>query len=115
MERARVSLLAWNNNQHQNAIVARYGLFDVIIGADVLYAPEALHSLFHTCSAMLKFAPHARLVLCYVVRRITENSIAAVAAEFGLTLQDSQRESMYAAADRTMAIRLFRLLVFCRK
>ena len=114
MERARVSLLAWNSHQHQKAIAARYGLFDVIIGADVLYAPEALHSLFQTCSAMLKSAPHARLVLCYVVRRVAENSITAVAAEFGLTLQDRQRETML-AADRTMAIRLFRLLVFCRK
>lgn len=115
MERARISLLAWNNDQHQNAVAARYGLFDVIIGADVLYAPEALHSLFETCSAMLKLAPHARLVLCYVVRRVTENSITAVAAEFGLTLQDRQQTTLYAAAPRTMAIRLFRLLVFCRK
>lgn len=114
MERARVSLLAWNIDQHQSAVTARYGLFDVIIGADVLYAPEALHSLFQTCSAMLKSAPHATLVLCYVVRRVTETSITAVAAEFGLTLQEREQEAMYAAS-RAMAVGLFRLLVFCRK
>ena len=114
MERARVCLLAWGNNQHHNAIAARFGLFDVVIGADVVYAPEALHNLFKSCSAMLKSASHARLVLCYIVRRVTEDSITAIAAAFGLTLQNEQQEAMK-AADRAMVGGPFRLLVFCRK
>lgn len=114
MERARLCLLAWGNNQHQNAIASRFGLFDVIIGADVVYAPEALHSLFRSCSAMLRTALHARLVLCYIVRRVTEDSITAVAAAFGLTLEDRQQETVD-AADRAMVGSPFRLLVFCKQ
>ena len=114
MERARVCLLAWGNNQHQNAIAARFGLFDVVIGADVVYAPETLHNLFRSCSAMLKSALHARLVLCYIVRRVTEDSITAVAAAFGLTLEDRQQETMDAAG-RVLVGGPFRMLIFCRQ
>lgn len=114
MERARVCRLAWGDDQHQNAIDARFGLFDVVIGADVVYAPEALHNLFKSCSAMLKSAPHARLVLCYIVRRVTEDSIIAVAAAFGLNLEDRQQEIMN-TADRAMVGGPFRLLVFCKQ
>lgn len=114
MERARLGLLAWGNKQHENAIAARFGLFDVVVGADVVYAPQALHDLFRSCSDMLKSASHARLVLCYIVRHVTEDSITATAAAFGLTLQNEQQEFMN-AADRAMVGGPFRLLVFCRK
>lgn len=114
MERARVCLLAWGNDHHQKAIAARFGLFDIVIGADVVYAPEALHNLFRSCSVVLKSASHARLVLCYVVRRVTEDSIIAVAAAFGLTLEDRQQKTMN-AANRAMVGSPFRLLVFCKQ
>lgn len=114
MERARVCLLAWGNDAQQDAIAARFGLFDVIVGADVVYAPEAIHNLFKSCSAMLTSGTHARLVLCYIVRLVTEDSITAVAAEFGLTLEESKQNTMDAAT-WAMTGEAFKLLVFCRK
>ena len=113
MERARASLLAWGNDEQHAAIADRFGLFDVVIGADVVYAPEAIHSLFKSCSAMLTSAAHARLVLCYVVRRVSEDSIIAIAADFGLTLQASQ-PTITVAANKAMVTGAYRLLVFCR-
>lgn len=114
MERARASPLAWGNEEQHAAIAGRFGLFDVVIGADVVYAPEAIHSLFKSCRAMLKPAAHARLVLCYIVRRVGEDSIITVAAQFGLTLQSRQLTIMD-AANRAMLNGAFRLLVFCQK
>lgn len=108
-----MSQLAWGNDQQQAALADRFGLFDVVIGADVVYAPEAIHSLFQSCSAMLKLVAHARVVLCYVVRRISEDSIIAIAAEFGLTLQAGQLTFTH-AANKAMVNGAYRLLVFCR-
>lgn len=113
MERARVFQLAWGNDQQQAAIADRFGPFDVVIGADVVYEPESIHSLFQSCSAMLKPAAHARIVLCYIVRRISEDSIIAIAAEFGLTLQAGP-STFTQAANKAMMNGAYRLLVFCR-
>ena len=114
MERARICCLAWGDVQQQVAITRRYGLFDVIVGADVVYAPEAIHSLFATCCALLSPESHARLVLCHIVRRVSEDSIVAVAAQFGFYLHTPQ-QACITATQQAIRGEPFRLLIFCTK
>ena len=114
MERARLCPLAWGNAEQQTTITQKYGRFDTIIGADVVYAPDAMQSLFATCCALLTPDAHAKLVLCHIVRRVSEAFIIAVAAHFGLRLQE-QQQSFEDAANEATADGPFRLLIFCRR
>ena len=113
MERARVCPLAWGNAEQQTAIAHCYGRFDTIVGADVVYVPEAMQSLFATCCALLTLEAHATLVFCHIVRRISEESIIAMAAHFGLRLQEHD-QSFVVAASEAINDGPFRLLIFCR-
>ncbi len=114
MERARTYVLAWGNAQQEAILAGQFSSFDIIIGADVVYAPEAIASLFATCSALLSPSVHARLILCHVVRRVSEDSIIAAAAATGL-IAAQQTAEMNKAMKSAVAGGPFRILVFCKR
>jgi hypothetical protein len=114
MERARTYVLAWGNAQQQAILSDQNSSFDSIIGADVVYAPQAIASLFATCSALLSPGVHARLILCHIVRRVSEDSIIAAASAAGLIVAQQTAEmnkAMKSAVDGGP----FRILVFCKR
>ena len=75
MERVRVHPLAWGDVQQQAVLQTRYNSFDAIVGADVLYAPEAMPALFTACSSLLSHQAGARLIFCHITRRVSETTI----------------------------------------
>ena len=112
MERARTFVLAWGNAQQQAILADQFSSFDTIIGADVVYAPEAVASLFATCSALLSSSVHARLILCHIVRHGSEDSIIAAASAAGLIVAQQTAE-IHQAMKSAVAGGPFRILVFC--
>lgn len=87
--------LEWGNTEHIEAIKAvnRKG-FEVIIGTDVTYIPEAILPLFATAKELISTngvlgeneAP--ALILCHVFRRVDEPSILSAASRHGFRLVD---------------------------
>lgn len=85
--------LVWGNKDHIDSIkeLSKSG-FDVIIGTDVTYVPEAISPLFGTAKEMIshkrgdKWEP--ALILCHVLRRVDEQSILSAASRFGFHLVD---------------------------
>ncbi|KAL0024741.1 hypothetical protein WJX77_012493 [Trebouxia sp. C0004] len=75
MERARTYILAWGNAQQEAILADQFLSFDAIIGADVVYAPEAIASLFATCSALLSPSVDARLILCHIYLSLTVQAL----------------------------------------
>ncbi len=114
MERARTFVLAWGNAQQQAILADQFSSFDTIIGADVVYAPEAVASLFATCSALLSSSVHARLILCHIVRHVSEDSIIAAASAAGLIVAQQTAE-IHQAMKSAVAGGPFRILVFCKR
>ncbi len=114
MERARTFVLAWGNAQQQAILADQFSSFDTIIGADVVYAPEAVASLFATCSALLSSSVHARLILCHIVRHGSEDSIIAAASAAGLIVAQQTAE-IHQAMKSAVAGGPFRILVFCKR
>ena len=113
MERARTYVLAWGNAQQESILAGQFSSFDTIVGADVVYAPEAIASLFATCSALLSLSMHARLILCHIVRRVSEDSIIAAASAVGL-IAAQQTAEIHTAMKSAAAGGPFRILVFCK-
>ena len=114
MERARTFVLAWGNAQQQAILADQFSSFDTIIGADVVYAPEAVASLFATCSALLSSSVHASLILCHIVRHGSEGSIIAAASAAGLIVAQQTAE-IHQAMKSAVAGGPFRILVFCKR
>lgn len=114
MERARVQQLTWGSEVSQRLLLEVRGQFDIIVGADVVYAPEAINSLFATMQAVLVHDGNARIVLCYIVRKVCENSLIQTAYKHGL--EPVAVHGMLAdAADQVVGQDLpFRLLLFRR-
>ena len=113
IERARISVLAWGNAKQQAVVKKQCLSFDTILGADVVYAAEALSSLFETCNALLSPCASARLVLCHVARRVSEEAIVEAAAASGLYLQQNTQD-ITDGAGTAFAGEPFRLLMFCK-
>lgn len=67
--------------------------FDVIIGTDVTYIPDAILPLFKTASALISGGSTGEckpvLILCHVLRRVDEASILDAASQAGFSLVDS--------------------------
>lgn len=114
MERARTCILAWGNAQQEAILAGQFSSFDTIVGADVVYAPEAIASLFATCNALLSPSKHARLILCHIVRRISEDSIIAAAAAAGMIAAQRTAE-IHQAMKSAVAGGPFRILVFYKR
>lgn len=90
-----VKRLEWGNKDHVEAIKEiSNGGFDVVIGTDVTYNPEAILPLFATAKELISskegtIADQApALILCHVVRRVDEPSILSAALKFGFRLVD---------------------------
>ena len=61
IERARCRCLCWGDTTQQSRLAAEFGNgFDMILGADVLYVPEAIGPLFAACAHLLASAPQVR-------------------------------------------------------
>ncbi|KAF0927904.1 hypothetical protein E2562_036881 [Oryza meyeriana var. granulata] len=63
--------------------------FDCIIGTDVTYNPDAILPLFKTARELISSEdPEAALILCYIQRRVDEDSILTTAMAQGFRLVD---------------------------
>ncbi|KAF5748334.1 hypothetical protein HS088_TW04G00286 [Tripterygium wilfordii] len=88
-------VLDWGNREHIEAIkeINSEG-FDVIIGTDVTYVPEAIFPLFATARELISTNrsnsedQQPVLVLCHVWRRVDEPSLLSAASQFGFRLVD---------------------------
>lgn len=54
IERARLAVLAWGDEQHISDLQKQYsGGFDIILGADIVYVEEFVPHLFKTARALI--------------------------------------------------------------
>ncbi|XP_027330710.1 uncharacterized protein LOC113846524 isoform X2 [Abrus precatorius] len=87
--------LEWGNEDHMESIkeLSNRG-FDIIMGTDVTYIPEAILPLFGTAKELI--ASNASnendnvpaLILCHIFRRVDEPTLLSAAAQFGFRLVD---------------------------
>ncbi|KAI4316505.1 hypothetical protein L6164_024485 [Bauhinia variegata] len=86
--------LEWGNKEHIEAVKEMNKQdrgFDVIIGTDVTYVPEAMLPLFATAKELIaeeEQEQEAALILCHIFRRVDEPSLVSAAAQFGFKLAD---------------------------
>ncbi|XP_042492026.1 uncharacterized protein LOC122071704 [Macadamia integrifolia] len=88
--------LEWGNRDHIEAIKEmNHSGFEVIIGTDVTYVPEAISPLFATARELISSDGSSirddskpALILCHVLRRVDEMSILSAASQFGFKLID---------------------------
>lgn len=87
--------LEWGNVEHIEAIRAlNQEGFEVIIGTDVTYIPEAILPLFATAKDLISTkrvlgeSDAPALILCHVFRRVDEPSILSAASRYGFQLVD---------------------------
>lgn len=81
--------LEWGNKDHiDNIKELNHGGFEVIIGTDVTYIPEAVLPLFATAKELISSNGHKALILCHIFRRVDEPSILSAASQFGFKLRD---------------------------
>ncbi|KAJ6994647.1 hypothetical protein NC653_017452 [Populus alba x Populus x berolinensis] len=86
--------LVWGNTEHIEAIKdLNPGGFEVIIGTDVTYIPEAILPLFATAKELISRDRNGRdqepsLILCHIFRRVDEPSLLSAASQFGFKLVD---------------------------
>eukprot|EP00898_Chlorokybus_atmophyticus_P000898 jgi/Chlat1/1809/Chrsp135S02127 len=64
-------------------------LFDIIVGADVVYSESNLPKLFRTAAALISTTnnPHARLILCHLFRHGNEHAVRCAAGDVGFECQ----------------------------
>lgn len=96
VEKIAVKKLVWGANQDLQAIkeLGCYkGGFEVILGTDVCYSPEAIRPLFFTAKELLLRKtwgePNPALILCHIQRRVHGDSIISAATDLGFRLMDS--------------------------
>ncbi|XWS17618.1 hypothetical protein CRYUN_Cryun33cG0082500 [Craigia yunnanensis] len=87
--------LEWGNRDDIEAIKAMNNEgFEIIIGTDVTYIPEAILPLFSTARELISFNRSAEkdqapaLILCHIFRRVDEPFILSAASQFGFRLVD---------------------------
>ncbi|KAL9230397.1 hypothetical protein vseg_005758 [Gypsophila vaccaria] len=93
-----VRALQWGNDDHIEAIKSVNLSFDIILGTDVTYIPEAVLPLFETAQKLISSNPISNLksesnpesepalILCHIIRRVDEPSILLAAARHGFKL-----------------------------
>ncbi|EOY29947.1 S-adenosyl-L-methionine-dependent methyltransferases superfamily protein isoform 4 [Theobroma cacao] len=101
--------LEWGNRDDIEAIKALNPEgFDLIIGTDVTYIPEAILPLFSTARDLMSSnrsggrdeAP--ALILCHIFRRVDEPSLLSAASQFGFRLVDKWAKA--SAADQSQSL-----------
>lgn len=88
--------LEWGNKDHIEVIKnTNNGGFDVILGTDVTYVPEAILPLFATAKDLIsasnegiKENQRPAFILCHIFRRVDEPSILSAASQHGFKLVD---------------------------
>ncbi|KAL6008122.1 hypothetical protein ACLOJK_033628 [Asimina triloba] len=85
--------LEWGNENHIKAVKEfNPEGFQVIIGTDVIYVPEAIMPLFETARKLISVDGSVKsrpaLILCHVVRRVDEASILLASSTYGFKLVD---------------------------
>ncbi|KAK8505259.1 hypothetical protein V6N12_067229 [Hibiscus sabdariffa] len=90
-----VKELKWGNRDDIDAIKAMNNEgFEVIIGTDVTYIPEAILPLFSTARELISSNSSAEknqtpaLILCHIFRRVDEPSLLSAASQYGFRLVD---------------------------
>jgi hypothetical protein len=73
------------------------GGFDVVCGADVIYALTSIPSLFAAAAALLSASLEARLMLCHTSRSVSEDVILQHATDAGLLAVRGPTEVVQAA------------------
>ncbi|KAJ6810048.1 uncharacterized protein M6B38_157505 [Iris pallida] len=90
-EKMVIKRLIWGDKEDM-AVIKDLGGFDVIIGTDVTYYPEAILPLFKTARELILNRDDGEkksvLILCYIQRRADEGSIMSAASHFGFKLVD---------------------------
>ncbi|KAL6216816.1 hypothetical protein ACLB2K_010034 [Fragaria x ananassa] len=82
-------ILEWGNKDHIEAIKqVNSGGFDIILGTDVTYIPDAILPFFQTAKELISSNDQAALILCHIFRRVDEPSILSAASRFGFKLVD---------------------------
>ncbi|ESQ50245.1 hypothetical protein EUTSA_v10001947mg [Eutrema salsugineum] len=92
----KTGVLEWGNKEHIEGITGlACGGFEVIIGTDVTYVPEAIIPLFQTAKELIlrgrgdsEVQEKPALILCHVFRRVDEPSLLSAASMFGFKLAD---------------------------
>ncbi|KAK4274560.1 hypothetical protein QN277_017761 [Acacia crassicarpa] len=87
--------LEWGNRDHIEEVneVSDSG-FDVIVGTDVTYIPEAILPLFATARELIASSGSSKdnkepsLILCHIFRRVDESSLLSAAGQYGFRLVD---------------------------
>ncbi|XP_010548485.2 PREDICTED: LOW QUALITY PROTEIN: uncharacterized protein LOC104819893 [Tarenaya hassleriana] len=100
-EKLKTGVLEWGNEEQIQAVRGFSGEgFDVIIGTDVTYIPDAILMLFETARKLIsqkKFggedSEKPALILCHVFRRVDEPSLISAASKFGFKLVDRWQEA----------------------
>ncbi|KAL0323740.1 UNVERIFIED_CONTAM: putative methyltransferase C3H7.11 [Sesamum calycinum] len=95
LDSLKVKKLEWGNGNDIGAIkqLNEKG-FDIIIGTDVTYVPEAIIPLFATARELISTTrvtenyTEPALILCHVLRRVDEPSILSAASKYGFRLAD---------------------------
>ncbi|PSR93598.1 Methyltransferase-like protein [Actinidia chinensis var. chinensis] len=101
--------LEWGNRDRIEAIKElNGGGFEVIIGTDVTYVPEAISPLFATAKELISSNGDVRedcepaLILCHVLRRVDEPSILSTASHFGFKLVDRWPEGIPTSSSKSI-------------
>ncbi|KAK6236712.1 hypothetical protein SCA6_012049 [Theobroma cacao] len=101
--------LEWGNRDDIEAIKALNPEgFDLIIGTDVTYIPEAILPLFSTARDLMSSNRSAgrdeapALILCHIFRRVDEPSLLSAASQFGFRLVDKWAKA--SAADQSQSL-----------
>ncbi|XP_062209848.1 uncharacterized protein LOC133911568 isoform X2 [Phragmites australis] len=95
LNRIMIRKLFWGNKDDVKAVRELSGNgagFDCIIGTDVTYNPDAILPLFKTARELISDKANedsgAAFILCYIQRRVDEDSILSNATAQGLRLVD---------------------------
>uniref|UniRef100_A0A804LDG6 Methyltransferase type 12 domain-containing protein n=2 Tax=Zea mays TaxID=4577 RepID=A0A804LDG6_MAIZE len=95
LSRIMVRKLFWGNEDDMKAVRELHGNgvgFDCIIGTDVTYNPDAILPLFKTARGVISEKANEdsvpALILCYIQRRVDEDSILSNATSQGFRLVD---------------------------
>jgi ribosomal protein L11 methylase PrmA len=80
-DRASVTRMHWSDEE-EVASVAATGPFDMVVGSDLLYAPEALESLLETLTAVCT-PDHTEVLLTYPTRFTEKLFLTMARDEYG--------------------------------
>ncbi|XP_015689709.1 uncharacterized protein LOC102722747 isoform X1 [Oryza brachyantha] len=92
LERILIRKLFWGDRDDLKGVrelSSNRSGFDCIIGTDVTYNPDAIRPLFKTARELIcNEDSEAALILCYIQRRVDEDSILSTAVAQGFRLVD---------------------------